>query len=147
MGRRRKHRKSFDCGHRGFGSYCQQCQQNQQEQYSQPIMSKQSLQTQMHTQLEPQRKSWKESFDQDPINLAGLPPAVVKKSRKILGALAAGTPYHQLSGSKMRFDPTLIRIPVGYHYRMLCRQESNQVVPLSVLTHEQYNSIASNTKR
>jgi hypothetical protein len=54
------------------------------------------------------------------------------------------TAFH---GVRMNFDRTLIRIPVGRRYRMLCREQDGQVVPLRVLSHEQYNAYASNRRQ
>jgi hypothetical protein len=51
-----------------------------------------------------------------------------------------------LQGKRLSFDRTLLRIPVTYRYRLLCRWYSNQVIPLQVLSHEAYNAIARNKK-
>lgn len=93
------------------------------------------------------RDAWGASFDHDPINLRGLPKPVVIKSRDILTELAAGTHFKALGGKRMKPDRTVVRIPVGHRYRMLCRDHQGQIIPLSVLSHEDYNTYANNPHR
>jgi hypothetical protein len=92
------------------------------------------------------KQQWQASFAQDPIDLTHLPKPIVLKTRKILAALEQGMAPSQLQGKRLSFDRTLLRIPVTYRYRLLCRWYSNQVIPLQVLSHEAYNAIARNKK-
>ena len=47
-----------------------------------------------------------------------------------------------MQGRRFNFDRTLLRIPVSYRYRLLCRWQSGQIIPLQVLSHESYNAVA-----
>jgi hypothetical protein len=90
------------------------------------------------------KRQWQASFAHDPLDLTHLPKPIVLKTRRILAALDQGTAPSQLQGKRFNFDRTLLRIPVSYRYRLLCRWESDRIVPLQVLTHEAYNAIARN---
>jgi hypothetical protein len=52
-----------------------------------------------------------------------------------------------LQGKRFNFDRTLLRIPVSYRYRLLCRWQAGRIIPLQVLSHEAYNAIARNQQR
>lgn len=93
------------------------------------------------------KQQWQQTFAADPIDLTHLPKPVVLKTRQILAALKQGVPPAQLQGKRFSFDRTLLRIPVGYRYRLLCRWYCDRIVPLQVLTHEAYNAVARNKKQ
>jgi len=58
---------------------------------------------------------------------------IVIKTRQILNALAQGVAPGELKGRRFNFDRTLLRIPVSYRYRLLCRWQAEQIVPLQVI--------------
>ena len=93
------------------------------------------------------KRQWQDLFADDPIDLTHLPKPIVIKTRQILTALNQGMAPSQLQGKRLSFDRTLLRIPVTYRYRLLCRWYANQIIPLQVLSHEAYNAIARNKKR
>lgn len=149
MKRRRRHRKRFDCGHRGLGQYCHRCAAvavqppllPKSRSIALPKKSSFPLQTATE-QKQADRFAWQQQFDQDPVDLTHLPRAIVIKARRVLADLAAGISLQQLRGKRFSFDRTLIRIPVTYRYRLLCRQDHTKIRPLRVLSHEPYNPIA-----
>lgn len=138
MARGRKHRRQFACGHQGFGQTCQTCALKRSRRDCE------ALNLGRHRR---DRQHWKESFADDPINLRGLPKPIVRKARAIIAQLSQGKPYYQLGGKKLRSQHNMIRIPVTRNYRMLCQQIQGKVVPLKVMSHEDYNPIARNTRR
>jgi len=133
--RSRKHKKRFDCGHRGFGQYCHYCADRKKRRLAAKAEKKAA------------RQRWKALFEQDCIDLRALPKKAVKKARQILDSLDAGVHYWQLSGKRIPAVRNVIRIPIGYRYRLLCRDDGDQVTPLEVLTHEDYNPLLQNPKR
>ncbi|XHX79482.1 MAG: hypothetical protein RBJ76_06000 [Stenomitos frigidus ULC029] len=153
--RRQKQRQRFSCGHLGFGQFCQHCRQVVQidkSQASQQRVSPQPTQQQPHrvwqaTGQPTTKPQWQQSFAADPIDLTPLPKPIVIKTRQILAALKQGVPPAQLQGKRLSFDRTLLRIPVTYRYRLLCRWYTDLIIPLQVLSHEDYNAIARNKKR
>lgn len=150
MGRRRRHRKRFECGHQGFGQYCHRCAAQKSAMSSlqaiAPLENFSSL-SQAVRQQQAARQAWQQQFVQDPIDLTHLPRAIVLKARRVLTALAAGVSLHQLQGKRFSFDRNLIRIPVSHRYRLLCRQDPTEIRPLKVLSHEAYNPIARHKVR
>lgn len=134
----RKHKKVFLCGHRGYGQICQHCKQ---------LVEQQQVQIHLAAQQQAQKDRWLASFDKDPIDLRCLPKKVVLKSRQIIADLISGKDYTELLGTRMVFDRTLIRIPVGQRYRMLCRDEQGKIIPLRVISHEEYNAYARNRRQ
>lgn len=71
---------------------------------------------------------------------ATLPPKVARTAQRILKRIATGMPYWQLGGKRLDLDRTLVSIPIGRRYRLLCRVVEGQLTPLRILSHEQYNS-------
>ena len=133
--RSRKHKKRFACGHRGFGQYCHCC------------ADRRRLREAKQQQRSCQRQQWKATFAHDPIDLRRLPKAIVLKARQILAALSQGEGFWKFAGKRLSFDRSLIRIPVTYRYRLLCRLRGNDMTPLQVLSHEAYNRVARNRTR
>jgi len=120
MGRRKK---TFPCGHSGFGQFCHQCAEKEK-----------GLQERRRDRAE-----WEATFDGDAINLREFPEHVVLLCRKKLGLLSDGADYAQLRGKRMNHDRNIISIPVGDHYRLMCRWEDGKCVPTELLSHEEYN--------
>ena len=133
--RSRKHKKRFACGHRAFGQHCHCCAER--------IARKQIA----HVQRQQKREQWRALFAEDVIDLRHLPKAIVKKTRNILSALNQGKDYWQLSGKRLEKVRNVIRIPVTRRYRLLCRDDGDQIVPVKVISHEAYNPLSRSPKR
>jgi hypothetical protein len=133
--RSRKHKKSFGCGHRGFGKVCNRCAETH---------ALQELKAAKLLERQISRQQWQQSFLEDQVDLSGLPRRIVLKARQVLLALREGMSLQRLRGKRFSFDRDLIRIPVTYRYRLLCRQQQGRIVPLRVVSHETYNPIARN---
>ena len=133
--RSRKHKKRFVCGHRGYGQYCHRCADR--------VARKQKR----FSQRRQQREQWQALFAEDAIELSHLPKAIVKKARTVLSSLQQGAHYWQLSGKRLEMMRDVIRIPVTRRYRLLCRDDGDQVVPIKVISHEDYNPLIRSPKR
>ncbi|MBD1847425.1 hypothetical protein H6F89_29300 [Cyanobacteria bacterium FACHB-63] len=92
------------------------------------------------------KRKWQHQFEHDSIDLKHLPKPIVVKTRRILDLLNRGVAPGELKGRRFNFDRTLLRIPVSYRYRLLCRWQADRIVPLQVMTHEAYNAISRNKK-
>ena len=153
--RSHKRRKRQRCGHLGYGRWCHRCQPialpkpvNARSQVPFHRRKRSVVQIDNGAIARQQAKrQWRASFQQDPIPLAHLPKPIVLKTRQILRALEQGTSPGALRGKRFQFDRTLVRIPVTYRYRLLCRWQQDKVLPLMVLSHEAYNAIAHHKKR
>jgi|GEM_PF-363797 len=153
--RSEKPRKKFSCGHLGSGQACPHCKQVVQVDESQaPDPQSPPLKAQPQprrlwqtTGQSTTKQQWRQNFAADPIDLTHLPKPIVIKTRQILTALAQGVPPAQLQGKRFSFDRTLLRFPVTYRYRLLCRWYTDRIIPLQVLSHEAYNAVARNKKR
>lgn len=155
-----KWRKRFLCGHRGYGRWCHRCAvsrrrslpKSRQRNRSRPRIA---ARFRALAQRQAEKQQWQQQFLNDPIPLAHLPKPVVIKTRLILAALEQGTSPTELRGKRFQFDRTLLSIPVGYRYRLLCRwrritalpMAEGGITPLGVMSHEAYNAIARNKKR
>ena len=133
--RSRQHRKRFKCGHRGFGKFCHCC------------AAKAAVKQAALASRQTKRRQWQARFDQDEIDLKGLPVTIVLKARQVLAALAQGTDYWQLAGKRLNGMRNAIRIPVTRRYRLLCWDDGKTVVPLKVVAHEHYNPLLRDRKR
>ena len=133
--RSRKHKKRFACGHRGYGRYCHRCAER--------VARKQNR----FGQRRQQREQRQALFAGDAIELSHLPKSIVKKARTVLSALQQGTHYWQLSGKRLEMMHDVIRIPVTRRYRLLCQDNGDQIVPVKVISHEDYNPLTRGPKR
>ncbi|WP_071515460.1 hypothetical protein [Geitlerinema sp. PCC 9228] len=125
-----KRKKTFPCGHKGYGKVCHRCQQTE--------AAKNNGSADSYTKRR-QKEDWEASFEKDPIDLRPLPRHVVKKARSILKALDKQKDYRQFGGKRLRHNRTIISIPITRNYRMICRDDGNFVIPQEVLSHEDYN--------
>jgi hypothetical protein len=150
--RNHKRRQRFSYGHMGTGQICDCCTAVVHVDHSQPPKSKPSTSktdTKRVWQVakEDPKQQWQQSFAADPIDLTHLPKPIVIKTREILAALEQGVSPAQLQGKRLSFDRTLLRLPVTYRYRLLCRWYCDRILPLQVLSHEAYNAVARNKKQ
>jgi hypothetical protein len=118
-----RRKKLFPCGHKGYGQRCHLCAQKEQQQ----------------EQRRQEKEDWQLTFASDPIDLRHLPKNVVLKARQILAGLANHRDYREFHGKRLRHDRFVISIPVTRHYRLLCRDQGNQLTPEEVISHEDYN--------
>jgi hypothetical protein len=137
--RRRRHRKRFKCEHRGFGRFCHQCMSMKRKSEGMSVHGKKKRGD--------QAMRMKKDAVGDIIELGHLPASIGGKARKILERLEHGASWLKMGGKTFHFDRSLIRIPVSYRYRLLCRREQSGITPLAVMTHEAYNPVARNKKR
>lgn len=133
--RSRKYKKRFGCGHRGFGQYCHRCADVERHRQAKRAARKAAKQ---------QRQA---PFQNDVINLQGLPQPIVKKARAVLAALSEGTQYWQLAGKRLHSWREVIRIPITRRYRLLCQDDGDQVNPVKVVSHEAYNTLVRKPHR
>jgi hypothetical protein len=139
--RSRKHRKRFQCRHRGFGQYCHRCTALRIKQH---VKGAGSQADRSNKQVNRRIPAESALFELDPIDLRRLPQKVAQKARQLLAALKQGQNFFHLGGKQFHFDRSLLRFPVTYRYRLLCRRDASGITPLQVLSHEAYNSIARN---
>lgn len=120
-----RRKKTFICGHKGYGQICHCCKQQQAD-------------------IDRKRKhklDWEATFAEDPINLKNLPKNVVLKSRRIIQHLQSQGDYHHFHGKRLRHDRSIISIPVTRSYRLLCRDCGPLLIPEAVVSHEDYNVV------
>ncbi|MGQ4648423.1 DUF7682 family zinc-binding protein [Lyngbya aestuarii] len=118
-----RRKKTFPCGHKGYGKICHRCAQRHQE----------------RDQKRQQKQEWESTFEKDPIDLKNLPEHVVVKARLIIAGLESQKNYREFNGKRLRHNRWIISIPVTRNYRMICRDQGSLLVPQAVLSHEQYN--------
>lgn len=120
----------FPCGHKGYGQVCHRCKQQHSiaEQKNQAIVEKRN-----------KKLEWEATFEQDIIDLKGLPDYVVVKARAILAGLNDQKSYRDFGGKRLRHNRFIISIPVTRNYRMICQDSGSLLVPQKVISHEDYN--------
>ncbi|MBD2577114.1 hypothetical protein [Oscillatoria sp. FACHB-1406] len=118
-----RRKKSFPCGHKGYGQICHRCAQKQDN-----LAKKRE-----------ERQQWEATFAEDPIDLSALPRNVVLKARQILVGIATQRDYREFRGKRLRHDRFIISIPVTRNYRLICRDCGSNLVPQEVVSHEDYN--------
>ena len=120
-----RRKKTFPCGHKGFGRICHRCAQERAA-----LEKKQQL-----------KRDWESSFEQDAIDLRNLPKKVVLKSRHIIQQLAEEPNYRIFHGKRLRYNRRVISIPINRSYRLLCRDRGQFLSPEAVVSHEDYNMV------
>ena len=128
MGRR--YRKTFPCGHRGYGQRCHRCEGDRD-------LERQKAAEREQKQL--QKEQWRQSFASDAIDLTNLMPDLVLKAREILEGLREGRNYREFGGKRLNYDRRVISIPINRDYRMICHDIDGRPTPQRVMSHETYN--------
>lgn len=118
-----RRKKTFPCGHKGYGQTCHRCDQEQK----------------VREEKRQQKEEWESTFAEDPIDLQDLPAHVVVKARAIISGLQTRNNYREYGGKRLRHNRWIISIPVTRNYRMICRDQGSLLVPQAVLSHEDYN--------
>jgi hypothetical protein len=126
-----RRKKTFACGHKGYGQSCHLCHQLQE--FAAETLLALAVKQQ-------QKQEWESRFAADPIDLRGLPKPVVLKAREIIAGLCDRRDYREFNGKRLRHDRRVISIPVNRDYRMLCRDVNSTIEPQAVVSHEDYNT-------
>jgi hypothetical protein len=119
-----RRRKSFPCGHKGYGQICHRCLQEDV----------------VKLEKQEKKRTWQESFAFDPIDLKDLPSHVVLKARSIINGLQDRRNYREFGGKRLRHNRQVVSIPVTRNYRMLCLELDGTLQPQQVMSHEDYNT-------
>jgi hypothetical protein len=119
-----RHKKIFQCGHKGLGQICHRCLQED------VIDDRQRA----------EKQSWRNSFSFDSIDLQNLPAHVILKARDIIDGLQNCRDYREFRGKRLRHDRSVISIPVTRNYRMLCLDRDGLLQPQQVISHGDYNT-------
>ena len=125
-----KRRRTFPCGHKGYGRKCHRCEQEQ--------MVKDKTNREIAEKRE-KKQEWEATFSRDLIDLKGLPDYVVVKARAIIAGLTDHKSYREYGGKRLRHNRFIVSIPVTRNYRMICEDCGSFVVPQKVMSHEDYN--------
>ena len=120
-----RRKKTFPCGHKGFGQICHRCVQAKT----------------IFEQKQKLKRDWEASFNQDLIDLRKLPKNVVIKSRHIIQRLLKEPDYRIFHGKRLRHNRFVISIPINRNYRLLCRDRGHFLSPEAVVSHEDYNMV------
>lgn len=77
----------------------------------------------------------------DPIDLTHLPTdKIANKARRILDAISQGECYTTFKGKRMRYNRSIISVPVNRDYRIIYDATDGGIKPRTVLSHEDYNA-------
>jgi hypothetical protein len=128
-------KKTFPCGHRGFGQFCHRCADE---------AAARARREQEARARSTARASWESTFDADPIDLRCLPRrALVLRARQILAAIAGGADHRSFGGKALvNSGGGYISVPLGLRYRLLFRhQPGGGLTPYGAFSHETYNNV------
>jgi hypothetical protein len=133
-----RRKKTFPCGHRGFGSRCHACEDAERAREREEAERQRAIDA---------RRAEKEAkaavLGAAPIPLDGLPDAVQRKALEIMAAVAAGRAWQEFKGKKIeaRRGPRIV-VPLGWSYRLLFKWNGGGgLVPEEALSHEAYNGL------
>lgn len=119
-------KKTFACGHRGRGQYCHRCRQEEQQK----------------EEARHQKRARAHHLASAPVPLDHLPEKVALKALKIMRMIESGSPYTDFRGKRLRTMGLrhIISIPVGWSYRLICRETEGRLRFVEVISHETYNT-------
>lgn len=128
-----RRKKTFPCGHRGFGSLCHACRDKERAREREDMARRET------------RAAKQAVLESSPIPLDGLPFQVAEKALEVIAAVTAGRPWQEFRGKKIESRRGLrIVVPLGWSYRLLFRWEADGgLVPEEALSHETYNGLFS----
>lgn len=134
-----KRRKTFTCGHAGYGSYCHTCDRTATVDRASAIQADIALEEKRR-----RRAAWRKLFDTDPVDLRGFPKPIVEQARLAIAQVKDGTSWQILGGKKIQASG-VISIPVGRSYRLICtytetKEGRKAVQPVEFLSHQDYNT-------
>jgi hypothetical protein len=134
-----RRKKTFPCGHRGFGSLCHACEDEKR--------ARERAESERREAAEARRaeKAAKAAvLEESPIPLDNLPEAVQRKALETMAAVAAGRPWQEFKGKKIESRRgSRIVVPLGWSYRLLFRWNGTGLVPEEAMSHETYNGLFS----
>lgn len=125
-----RRKRTFACGHKGYGRKCHRCEQER--------MAQEKVEREI-SQKKQKKLEWEATFCNDLIDLKGLPDYVVVKARSIIAGLTDNKSYREYGGKRLRHNRFIVSIPVTRNYRMICEDYGSYVVPQKVMSHEDYN--------
>ena len=98
-----RRKKSFPCGHVGFGQFCHPCRDKERAD---------AERTAAFEARRAEKQARAKALDSAPIPLEGLPEVVQRKALEVMAAVGAGRPWQAFKGKKiesrrgLRIDPT-----------------------------------------
>jgi len=128
-----RRKKTFPCGHRGFGSLCHACREKELAREREEAARRDA------------RAAKRAVLQAAPIPLDGLPFPVAQKALEVIEAVTAGRPWQEFKGKKIESRRGLrIVVPLGWSYRLLFKWNGGGgLVPEEALSHEAYNGLFS----
>lgn len=125
-------RKKFLCGHVGKGQYCHRCEEEEAKARKALEVSQAALVA---------KQDWAACLLAAPVPLEGVPKPIAVKALQIMAALSSGTSYLAFRGKRLvaMGQRTVISVPIGRHYRLICKEQDHQLHYEAVITHEAYN--------
>lgn len=120
-------RKTFPCGHTGKGQYCHRCRNKEI-----------ALARKVAVRAVRKSREWL-AEETVGVDLSGIPLYVAEKAAEVMQGISTGVAYTKYRGKRLYDNRTVISIPLGWSYRMLCRDTGGALRALCVLSHEDYN--------
>ena len=128
-------KKTFPCGHTGLGQYCHRCKARDDA-------------YEKHREVKRAERAMLADATNVGVDMSGLPKHVAMKAADMIRKLKDGASYTDFHGKRLlEWGRNMISIPMGWSYRILCRDSGDGVAPIAVLSHEQYNIEISKAKR
>jgi hypothetical protein len=126
-----RRKKTFPCGHKGFGSLCHACRDRELAREREEAARRDA------------RAAKQAVLEAAPIPLDGLPFQVAEKAVEVIEAVTAGRPWQDFKGKKIETRRGIrIVVPLGWSHRLLFRWDAEGgLAPEEALTHEAYNNL------
>ncbi len=129
--------KTFPCGHSGKGQFCHRCKQLEHERQAASAQRAAS-----EAARSEERQQWQERLAAAPLDLSLLPRNAAEKCLQVIERLRQGTSYMELQGKRLSAmnQRTIISIPLGWSFRLICREQEGSLEFVEAISHETYNN-------
>ena len=129
--------KTFPCGHTGKGQFCHRCKQADAQR--QAASAARQAADMVRSE---QRQQWQERLENAPVALKHLPRNAQEKCLQVVDKLQHGTSYMELQGKRLSpmNQREIISIPLGWSFRLICREAAGQLEFVEAISHETYNN-------
>lgn len=79
--------------------------------------------------------------DGDRIDLTQLPTdKLADKARVIMDEISKGECYTKFRGKRMKYNRSMISIPLNRRYRLVYTNEGGEMLPIAAVSHSEYNA-------
>lgn len=132
-------KKTFDCGHKGNGSFCHRCATENARRQADRLAAEAAQRAKAEQKIRLQARKVNDVLD---LRLLDHIPALQESAREILRSLQVKPDFRPFYGKRLAVvNNEITSVKLGDRYRLLFATET--ATPLGLYSHETYNTLIS----